>query len=47
MVATICLSYWVITKEAAATGYGYHLMQHGSHSMQAAKTLETNQHTPR
>jgi hypothetical protein len=38
MLATIALSYWVISKEAAATGYSYHLMQHGSHSTTAATT---------
>ncbi|KAH8675707.1 glycosyl transferase family group 2-domain-containing protein [Xylariales sp. PMI_506] len=36
MVATICLSYWVISKEAEASGYGYHLMHHGSHASKAA-----------
>jgi hypothetical protein len=30
MIATICLSYWVISKEATSSQYGYHFLHHGA-----------------
>lgn len=38
MIATIALSYWVISKEASATGYGYYNIMHMHHSSDAPVT---------
>lgn len=32
MIATIALSYWVVSKEAASTGYGYYNIMHTHHA---------------
>lgn len=42
MVATIALSYWVVSKEAASTGYGYYNLMHTHHaSAPSAAALES------
>lgn len=45
MIATIALSYWVVSKEAAATGYGYYNLVHAHHSDEAAATLSASSAT--
>ncbi|KAK9421950.1 putative Glycosyl transferase family group 2-domain-containing protein [Seiridium unicorne] len=39
MIATIIFSYWVISKEAASTGHGYHNIMHAEHSSDVSATL--------
>lgn len=39
MIATIALSYYVVSREAASTGYSYYNLMHTHHSDEAAATL--------